>query len=207
LLDWHRDVAIVLCPAKNGVAFGEPEERRVKMKTEEMLRLQAYLDNEVSSSEARQIASWITRDSEAKALYEELACTKSLLTPDNEPAVVCPDSRDFYWSKIAREIERADREPLREVKRAPWWIRILAPIAGTAALAVFVFTSISFNAPQGHMAQVEQSQTDSSITFYSPEQKMTVVWIPSGRAEADANVQQDEEALPADQPAPQGEAF
>jgi anti-sigma factor RsiW len=170
------------------------------MKTEEMLRLQAYLDNEVSSSEARQIASWIARDAEAKAVYEELAATKSLLAPENELPVSVPESREFYWSKIQRGIEQAEREPVREYAPRPWWIRLLAPVAGAAALAVFVFTSISFNAngrlAQGH--QVERSETDSSITFYSPEQKMTVVWIPSGRAEADANVDQDEDAPPAD---------
>ena len=171
------------------------------MKTEQMLRLQAYLDNEVSSGEAREIASWIARDGEAKALYEELAATKTLLAPDNELAATVPDSREFYWSKIAREIERVEREPAREAKHAPWWIRILAPVAGAAALAIFVFTSISFNGTPGgpsHVAQVERSETDSSITFYSPEQKMTVVWIPSGRAEADAAVDQDEDAQPAD---------
>jgi anti-sigma factor RsiW len=169
------------------------------MKTEQILRLQAYLDNEVSSSEAREIASWIARDGEAKALYEELAATKTLLAPENELAATVPDSREFYWSKIAREIERVEREPAREVKHAPWWIRILAPVAGAAALAVFVFTSISFNGPQvaGVNHQTERSETDSSITFYSPEQKMTVVWIPSGRAEADAAIDQDEDAQPA----------
>jgi len=177
------------------------------MKTEEMLRLQAYLDNEVSSSEARQIASWIARDADAKALYEELACTKSLLAPENEPVVSCPDSREFYWSKIAREIERADREPVRQQTPKPWWIRALAPVAGAAALALIVFTSISSNPTSGHMAQIEKSETDSSITFYSPEQKMTVVWIPSGRAEADASVQQDQDDMPVDQTAPPDDAL
>jgi anti-sigma factor RsiW len=165
------------------------------MKTEQMLRLQAYLDNEVSSAEGREIASWIARDAEAKALYEELAATKSLLAPENELPTAMPDSRDFYWSKIARGIETAEREPVREQKHAPWWIRILAPIAGAAALAVFVFTSMSFNAPVHSMAQIEHSATDSSITFYSPEQRMTVVWIPSGRVEADANVDQDADSV------------
>ena len=168
------------------------------MKTEQMLRLQAYLDNEVSSAEGREIASWIARDAEAKALYEELAATKSLLEPENELAATVPDSRDFYWSKIAREIERVEREPAREHSSRPWWIRILAPVAGAAALALIVFTSISVNGPTGRGLaikdhQIEQSQTDSSITFYSPAQKMTVVWIPSGRVEADANVDLDED--------------
>jgi anti-sigma factor RsiW len=168
------------------------------MKTEQMLRLQAYLDNEVSSAEGREIASWIARDAEAKALYEELAATKSLLEPENELAANVPDSREFYWSKIAREIERVEREPAREHSPRPWWIRILAPVAGAAALALFVFTSISVNGPgsPGHMGfQKEDSKTDSSITFYSPEQKMTVVWIPSGRVEADANVDLDEDEV------------
>ena len=170
------------------------------MKTEEMLRLQAYLDNEVSSAEGREIASWIARDAEAKALYEELAATKTMLAPENELAAAVPDSRDFYWSKIAREIERVEREPAREYAPRPWWIRILAPVAGAAALALFVFTSISTNTPRvagGH--QVEHSETDSSITFYSPEQKMTVVWISSGQEQADANVQQDSDAEPDDE--------
>jgi anti-sigma factor RsiW len=172
------------------------------MKTEQMLRLQAYLDNEVSSADGREIASWIARDPEAKALYEELAGTKSMLAPENEPVVTVPDSRDFYWSKIAREIERVEREPAREHSPRPWWMRVLIPLAGTAALALIVFTSISVNGPTatgGRLArgdhQFEQSQTDSSITFYSPAQKMTVVWIPSGRVEADANVDTDEDEL------------
>jgi anti-sigma factor RsiW len=161
------------------------------MKTEEMLRLQAYLDNEVSSAEGREIASWIARDAEAAALYEELKATKTLLAPENEPSVAVADSREFYWSKIAREIERVEREPAREYKARPWWVRILAPAAGAAALALFVFTSISFNAPGHSMAQKEVSETDSSITFYSPEHKMTVVWISSGQEQADADVQSD----------------
>jgi anti-sigma factor RsiW len=165
------------------------------MKTEQMLRLQAYLDNEVSSVEGREIASWIARNAEAAALYEELKATKTLLAPENEPAVAVPDGREFYWSKIAREIERVEREPAREYTPRPWWVRILAPAAGAALLALFVFTSISFNAPGGRVVadghQVEVSETDSSITFYSPEHKMTVVWISSGQEQADAEVQQD----------------
>jgi len=114
------------------------------MKTEDQLRLQAYLDNEVSSSEARQIASWIARDPEAKALYDELQGTKALLNAENELPVTVPDSRDFYWSKIQREIERAEREPARATATVrPWWIRIMAPVAATAALALVLFTSIS----------------------------------------------------------------
>ena len=153
------------------------------MKTEEMMRLQAYLDNEVSSAEGREIASWIARDSEAKALYEELKATKTLLAPENELAATVPDSRDFYWSKIAREIERVEREPAREYTARPWWMRVLAPAAGAAALALILFTSISTNP---HVTAVHQERSDlenGTITFRSKDNSMTLVWISSDGAE------------------------
>jgi anti-sigma factor RsiW len=161
------------------------------MKTEEQLKLQAYLDNEVSSSEARQIASWIEKDAEARALYEELRATKALLCAENEAVVPCPESRDFYWSKIARGIETAEREPAREVAARPWWIKLLAPVAGAAALALFVVTSVSTNPHVAVGPQVEESETDGSITFYSPEQRMTVVWISSAKQAADVDLEED----------------
>jgi len=161
------------------------------MKTEAILRLQAYLDNEVSSADARQIASWIARDAEAKALYEELKATKDLLNAENELAVTLPESHDFYWSKIQRAIDKAEQEPVQRHSPRPWWIRLLAPVAGAAVLGVFVLTSVSFNGITGHYKEV--SETDNSITFYSPEQKMTVVWIPSGNEEIVASADESDD--------------
>jgi anti-sigma factor RsiW len=165
------------------------------MNTESELRLQAYLDNEVSSSEAREIASWIARDAEAKALCQELQATKAALAPENELPVNVPDSREFYWSKIERAIEHAEREPVRRSSPQSWWLRLLAPVAGTALLAIFVFTSISFNGPEGlaRGGQRITSETDSSITFYSPEHHMNVIWIASAQPadESDADGEDD----------------
>lgn len=155
------------------------------MKTEDQLRLQAYLDNEVSSSEARQIAAWIARDAEAKALFEELQATKAVLNAENELPVTVPESRDFYWSKIQRGIEQAEREPAPVAERArPWWIKLLAPVAGAAVLALFVFTSIS-TGPRLSTASTSEDQSaleNGTITFHSKEHGMTVVWMPSSAA-------------------------
>jgi anti-sigma factor RsiW len=153
------------------------------MKTEEMLRLQAYLDNEVSSAEGREIASWLARDAEAAALYEELKATKTLLAPENEPVVTVPDSREFYWSKITREIERTEREPAREIAPRPWWIRILAPVAGAAALALILFTSISTNPRVSSVHQERSDLENGTITFRSKDNSMTLVWISSDGSE------------------------
>jgi anti-sigma factor RsiW len=160
------------------------------MKTEEILRLQAYLDNEVSSSEARQIAAWIARDAEAKALYEELAATKAVLIAENEAPMAVPESRDFYWSKIARQIERAEREPARPTPARPLWLRLFAPVAGAALLAVFVFASVSFNntprlqqsASSGPDLTEKAHLENGSITFRSAG--MTLTWISSGEEAA-----------------------
>ena len=153
------------------------------MKTEEMLRLQAYLDNEVSSAEGREIASWIARDADAAALYEELKGTKSLLVADNELPLTVPETRDFYWSKIAREIERVEREPARQHSPRPWWVRILAPMAGAAALAMFMFTSISTNPAVSAVHQERSNLENGTITFRSKDNSMTLVWISSDSSE------------------------
>lgn len=157
------------------------------MKTESKLRLQAYLDNEVSSAEGREIASWIERDVEAKALYEELKATKCLLAPENELPVALTDGRDFYWSKIAREIERVEREPAREYTR-PWWIRILAPVAGAAALALFVFTSVSTKPQLSAVHQERSDLENGTITFRSKDNSMTLVWISSDGSDTAAAI-------------------
>ena len=164
------------------------------MKTEAILRLQAYLDNEVSSADARQIASWIARDTEAKALYEELKATKDLLNPENELAVTLPESHDFYWSKIQRAIDKAEQEPVQQTTHRPWWIRLLAPVAGAAVLGVFVFTSMSLNPAQMSAVHQEESNNENgTITFRSKDRGMTLVWISSGGEMADADVQPAQE--------------
>ena len=163
------------------------------MKTEEQLKLQAYLDNEVSSSEARQIASWIEKDAEARALYEELRATKALLCVENEAPVACPEGRDFYWSKIARGIESAEREPAQVAAR-PWWIKLLAPVAGAAALALFVFTSVSMNPMSAIAASKEASEVENGVvSFYSKEHGMTVVFMPSSDSPVASAISDEDE--------------
>lgn len=166
------------------------------MKTESKeLRLMAYLDNEVSASEGRQIAAWIARDAEARALFEELKATRALVR-ENEVEVAVPETRDFYWSQISRRIATAEREgvPVEAAPAKNWWLRFLAPATALCAIALFAITSFAPNGSfrgypsTGAMA----SSTDNSLTFYSPEHKMTVVWIDSGQHEAVAEADVDD---------------
>ena len=75
------------------------------MNQELQLKLQAYLDGELAPAELREITELLAQDTESKALYAELQATKALVR-GNELEHKLGESREFYWSKIAREIDR-----------------------------------------------------------------------------------------------------
>jgi anti-sigma factor RsiW len=153
------------------------------MNQELQLQLQAYLDNEVSSSEARQTAALLSKDPQAQALYEELRHTKNLLL-ENELEVSLPESRDFYWSKIQRAIDRLPQETPSAPKRVlrPWWLRLAVPLGAAALLAVALLSMTDGRNPSTRLSlqEVETPDEDTtSMTFFSEQQKMTVVWVQS----------------------------
>src|SRR5438034_2667478 len=80
------------------------------MRHEDELKLQAYLDEELSGRQSRAVADSLAKDQEAQALVVELRNTSAALE-GNEPLVPTPDSREFYWSKIQREIRRLETAP------------------------------------------------------------------------------------------------
>lgn len=153
-----------------------------KMNTDQILKLQAYLDNEVSSGEARRIANWLSRDAEALQLFQELKEIKAAMA-ENELTVSVPESRDFYWSKIQRGIESA---PVARPTVAPWWFRIGLPFAAALATLAVLMSVTTFDLPslrlRSAVYEIDGSGSDDgSITFHSQSEGMTVVWIPSGQ--------------------------
>jgi anti-sigma factor RsiW len=73
------------------------------MKQDLQFKLQAYLDGELSSSEAKAVAAWVAQEVDTRALLAELANTRNAL------AGFEPETREFYWSKIARDIQRQEK--------------------------------------------------------------------------------------------------
>jgi len=71
------------------------------------LKLQAYLDGELPEGEARELATGLAQDQEAAALLAELRQTRDAIA-GSEQVRALPESREFYWSKIQRAIERAE---------------------------------------------------------------------------------------------------
>src|SRR5580658_1748549 len=99
MFDRDRDVPFVLRAAPDGVVVGRLKKRRLRMKHELELKVQAWLDGELPDHEARQMGEWIARDSEAAALAAELGCIRQAMFRQ-ETAGTLGESREFYWSKI-----------------------------------------------------------------------------------------------------------
>src|SRR6185369_4424628 len=117
------DVAFVLCPAKDGGPAGRFEKRRFKMmEYQNQLKLQSYLDEELPEDEAREVANWLARDQEAVALLTELRQTRQAVT-GFEDGIRLPESREFFWSKIEREIQRQEAHTKEQAPRIPWALR------------------------------------------------------------------------------------
>ena len=154
------------------------------MNKELHLRVQSYLDGELSDREARQVETRLSQDADARALQAELAMAKGFLKA-NEPERQVPDSREFYWSKIQREIERAESVVISS-GQSPWatWRKFLVPVAGVALVALMVVSTIRFNAVPtmdpyvSHLAEIENlSEHSGSFSFRSQSENMFVVWV------------------------------
>lgn len=150
------------------------------MTQEQQLKLQAFFDGELPEKETREMADWLARDSEAAALLGELRNTSKALT-GSEPALKLPESREFYWSKIRREIERSAPAPA-PAKSASWFTllgRVLMPLGAAAVLVlggIFTFHQVAGGARPG--VQVNALLGDAGAYTYRDEaQGMTVVWL------------------------------
>ena len=159
------------------------------MNRELELKLQGYLDGALSERERRRVEDWLAEDAEATKLLRELTWIRSCLV-EHEPAPVLPESREFYWGKIAREIEREEHALARA--RTPWealldmvpWRRALAPVSGMA-LALFLvvgflkFYDLGVLEPYPrHLAQVENPSDEmGAFSFRSQSENVFVVWL------------------------------
>jgi len=166
------------------------------MNQEFELKLQAWVDGELPKREVSRLATEIERNPDAQALLAELKMTRGFLA-GNEPEVVLPESREFYWSKIQREIERLERTPVEEPS-IPWYLavrRLLAPLSGLALVAFLSVLSINlFYQPDDPTRQLVETENLSehvgSISYRSQSENMFVVYLyakesESGDAEVD----------------------
>lgn len=160
---------------------------------ESQLKLQAFMDGELSVREAAEVRDWLAQDAEAHSLLAELRNTTAALS-GNEPECRLPETREFFWSKIEREIERQSAEPMRPrpVAAGPvfaWLRRHLMPVASVAAVcAVLVFIAVRSQGPEARIGEMALISDDmGSYTYRDQADKMTMVWLYD-RNSADSQV-------------------
>ena len=151
------------------------------MNQELELQLQAYLDGELSANEAHKVVELLTQDAAALALLNELTFTKKALQ-GNELEVTLPETAEFYWSKIAREIERQDRAA-SPAPATPWWrgsFKYFAPLGGLAAVCLLLLVpGKKEEAGEASPAAVIENLSPDIVasTFHSQSDGLKVIWL------------------------------
>ncbi len=100
----------------------------------------------------------------------------------HEAGLKLPESREFFWSKIEREIQRQEQRAERARENAGWgaWLRRqFVPLSGLAVLALVM--GILFFRPgaaEAEPGETEMAREDmGAYTFRDQQNKMTVVWF------------------------------
>ena len=163
---------------------------------ETQIKIQAFLDGELAGTEAREIAALIARDREAAALHTELKHTRGALS-GAEQGIVLPESREFYWSKIRRDIERLEQPQAIAATPSLWQLirRLLKPVAAVAA--VVVFGAILFHQVgglNGGSDVLVASADMDAITYRDDTDGTTYVWFADA-TENDVAIDDDDTTL------------
>jgi anti-sigma factor RsiW len=145
------------------------------------MKLQAFLDGELPEDEASELANLVAQDREAAALLEELRSTGTALA-GFEGGIQLPESREFFWSKIRRDIQRLEA-PAPKPAPVPLfarWRRLLVPVS---ALALAFVATILLVQPVGQFgrsvaADIETALPDAgAFTYRDYEAGTTLVWL------------------------------
>jgi len=146
------------------------------MDYEAQLKLQAHLDGELPEGEAREVTNWLAKDREAVALYGELRNTRQALV-GYEVGVALPESREFFWSKIEREISRLEpsETPVHPAPLLAAWRKWLIPAGAVAAVASAMLVGVL---GETRFSTVETAVADpAAFTYHDFSSRTTLVWF------------------------------
>lgn len=151
------------------------------MNQEQQLKLQAFIDGELPEKEAREISAWLAQDEEANALSRELRNTRQALK-GSEANVRLPESREFYWSKIQREIERSERAPALAPRSSVFQTlrRFLVPASALAAVALIGIIAVKQFQPTPLAGSPDNEMTvadSGAFTYHDYANGTTLVWV------------------------------
>lgn len=148
------------------------------MEYQDQLRLQSYLDGELPEAEAREMANRLARDQGAAALLAELRQTRDAVA-GFEDGIRLPEPREFYWSKIKREIERLDEPAQARPSPVPLIARLRRFLVPAAGLALLVIAGlVATQGPSQDTVPIETALADAGAMIYHDYSAgATFVWL------------------------------
>ena len=145
------------------------------------LKLQAWLDGELPEGEASEVTKWVVQDGEAAALLEELRNTRGALA-GFDAGIRLPESREFFWSKIEREIQRLET-PAPKPARESYLAMVRRFLVPASAVAAVVIAGLMLNRSAGPSgltvaAEIETALADAgAFTYRDYSAGTTLVWL------------------------------
>ncbi|HEX3856757.1 MAG TPA: hypothetical protein VHY30_05615 [Verrucomicrobiae bacterium] len=162
------------------------------MNLEQQLKLQAFLDGELPECEAREILAWTQRDSAAASLLAELRNTRAAMVK-SEPHLSVPESREFFWSKIEREIQRLEPQAASTPKVSIFtalrhWLLPASAVVTIIIAGMIVHFEFPNNATKTVVENVADADTTTvettlastdATTYRDASEGTTLVWFSS----------------------------
>lgn len=150
---------------------------------EAQLKLQAYADGELPAAEAREVESLLQRDPSARATLDSLRNTTAALQ-SYEAGLRLPESREFFWSKVQREILRHQAAAAPAQQTTAGWGRILrrflAPAGALAAMGIVIFFSTHETGlmdPEAAPMMEAALAGPNTLTYRDFSTRTTLVWL------------------------------
>lgn len=144
-------------------------------------KLQAWMDGELPNREAREIQAYVADHPDAQDLVSELSSTQ-LAFKEFGKSITLPESRDFYWSKIQRQISR-EAIPQRAQAPSVNWLtalrRVVVPMGSVAALVIIgILATIQYSAIQHGEPEFDSAVGDTgAFTYRDFSSGTTLVWL------------------------------
>ena len=149
------------------------------------LKLQAWLDGELSPADQEIWDRRVTSDPQAQALVRELTNVNAALST-YESTIQVPASREFYWSGIERRIRQLEQQPAL-AEAHPWplagWFaslrRILVPAGARAGfLLAGWFAALQFGLGTQASTPFElHLAAPGNFTYRDFPNRTTLVWL------------------------------
>jgi hypothetical protein len=166
------------------------------MRQKLQLKIQAWLDDELPERQSRRVGRWVARNAEAGALAADLRRVKQAML-GNETVRTLPETRQFYWSKIERQIQR-QAAPTRPAP-LPWltrWRRLLAPAAAMALLMGALLLELGPARVPTFDDITSTRDGMEAVTFHDQSAQMTVVWLQDNAPAAPEKQQNQDTVAP-----------